>query len=139
MVNFDTIIAAALKEGSTPQEIAQQVTEALNRETEKVKEQDSQNIFDAIQSILITRIKDPKINVNYSDAGALTWLAVMLDPKYKASFDSAEKMKKFLEFTIVDAASIMDRWNSEKILTQIFGEPKREPNKMYEYLKKLID
>lgn len=119
-MDFDTMIAKALAEGISAEDIAAKVSAALNKskENEKKKPQTRETMIEGISKIFDEHVK--KEHLDLSDAAALIWLCIVQDTDIGKDITSPEELSELLVYVTEDVGHMAEKWEMQKALKKIF-------------------
>lgn len=130
MIDFDAIVAAAMKDGATHEDIAAQFATALNKSMTKTETKKRpatrEDMINGISDIFDEHMKAERLDL--ADAAALVWLCAIDDTDVGKAMTSPKEMMDFLEFIADDLSHTTEKWQAQKALNQIFkfSEPEHK-------------
>lgn len=131
MIDFDAIVAAALKDGATREDIAAQMSQALNkskaneeREAERKRNSARNAIIDKVTYILESHITAEHLDMD--DAAALIWLHFIRETDEGRALISEEELLDFKSFIRKDINSVFEHWKITRRAEEFFGIKSKE-------------
>lgn len=129
MIDFDAIVAAAMKDGTSREDLAMQFSAALNKSKDaEVKKRPAtrEDMINVISDIFDEHMKAERLDL--ADAAALVWLCAIDDTDIGKAMTSPKEMMDFLEFITDDLSHTTEKWQAQKALNQIFkfSEPEHK-------------
>lgn len=124
MIDFDKILASALSDGDSIEDIATKFTEALNgiskAKVAKEKEQSARDfLIEHTHKTFDEHYQEQKLDL--ADASALVWLCAVNGTDEGKAMTSREDLNAFFDFVRDDIRTIMDKWKGYKTVTSILG------------------
>lgn len=124
MIDFDKILASALSDGDSIEDIAAKFTEALNgiskAKAAKEKEQSVRDfLIEHTHKTFDEHYQEQKLDL--ADASALVWLCAVNDTDEGKAMTSRRELDTFFDFVRDDISAIMDKWKGYKTVTSILG------------------
>lgn len=125
MIDWDAIIAAAINEGVSKEDLAKQMTDALNKsEPVKKKLTAREEMIKKMADAIDKHMKSDSLNL--SDATAIAWLCAVQDTDVGKAMTTPKELSEFFDFISDDLGATIEKWQAYKALDGIFKFSERK-------------
>lgn len=123
MFDFDKFVSSLISQGLSKEQIAEQITDALNK-TNKQEKKDGkpktrEEMIEHLSTVFDNHIRNERLDL--ADASVLVWLCAVKETDFGKSMTDVDELRAFLEFINDDISATIEKWKVFKAVQPIFN------------------